>query len=260
MIRTGFNKLHRQGKIMIIPILFDLAALLLGYFILGNQGKAHLSFQVLLNMGMPSLSHIVDQPLLANSFTFLGSALKPSALMVLVVIAFLIIYAYMQGGYMGTLADIQAGKGFNWRTYWAYCNKFWARFILLAILTLTAKSGITAFLVIFLNVSGLGIALLLFMFLRIIYVYLEFTLVLDNMPISKALLSQSYAYFKESFKNTMLVMGAVLITAGLLSLLLHLVWEPLIVAGFIVLYTYLITGLQLALMTVLRDVREEASD
>ncbi|KRG12015.1 hypothetical protein ACA29_13340 [Lederbergia galactosidilytica] len=68
-----------------------------------------------------------------------------------------------------------------------YGKKNWLQFILLGVIMYFLKISLTAFLVIFFSTIGGFVALIALLVLRIVFIYLEFTIVLDKLPIPEAL-------------------------------------------------------------------------
>lgn len=252
---NNIRKIHRNGIIFVYPIVYDLVALTVGLYFIGFNGQSMFSIKLILEMGFPSVGHIANIPLFANQITFLNGPVETTIYSVAIVLILIVFRTFLQGGYIQSLHTVVEGGYYSFSEFIKAGKKNWPQFIILEILLYFLKISLTAFLVIFFPGIGGFVALSTLIILRMIFIYLEFTIVLDRVPIPKAL-TLSRTYLAKSFLPTMLTIIVMYVICSLLSLLLHIMWSPTIVIGMIVVYIYIMTLIQLVFMTILSKIRQ----
>ncbi len=251
----GIRAVHQHWTIFIYPILFDLIGLTLGLYFIGFFGQAFVSVKLILEMGLPSISHISNIPLFANNLFFLTGPVEKTAFLGVILIIMLLFGAFLQGGYIRSLYRIVKKEEYSFVQFIKDGKKYWLQFILLEIIVQLLRIGLTALFLLFLPYIGAFISLVTFIVLRIVFIYLEFTIVIDNVNIPDALkLSRKYLF--KSFLPSLTVVIIMYIVTSSLSLVLHIGWSFPMVICVLFLYAYLMTLIQSVLMCILWHVRE----
>ncbi|MEK3889998.1 hypothetical protein [Bacillus sp. FSL K6-3431] len=250
----AFGNIHRHYTLLLYPILFDLLSLVIGCSIIGFYGKEIVSIRLILEMGLPSVSHLANIPLFANNLEFLNAAVDKPTYTWLVVVIMIIIGAFLQGGYISFLYAVVMNKSFRFSQFLNEGKKYWLQFIFLEVIVFLGKIGVTAFLVLFFNIIGVFASLAFFMFLRIIFIYLEFSIVVDYVSIASAM-KRSRSYLKQSLIVSLALIVVMYAVSSGISLLVHMFWSPYIIIGSILVYAYVMSVIQMALMSVICKVR-----
>ncbi|MDQ8737624.1 hypothetical protein [Paenibacillus sp. LHD-38] len=251
----AFPRLHRQLRLVIYPIILDAVSFMAGWYMIGFSGESRLSCRVILEMGMPSVTHLLNTPLFANQTEFLNIPGKPSFAWIVVALIMLL-SAFAQGGFISALWNMTDSKSVNFKSFIRDGRKHWIRFIGLYVMIMLAKIAVTSLLVMLFGIAGTLVSLLFFIVMRVQFIYLEFTMVIDRMSIDAAL-RQSRRYLKQSGLQTITLLPAMFIVSGGLSLIIHWLWMPLAIAAGIVVYAYLMSAIQLAFMISFRQAREQ---
>lgn len=245
--------MNKHFTIVIYPIIFDLLSIILSLYIVGFYGKEIVSIRLILEMGLPSVSHLSNTPLFMNQMEFLNIPGVPSYSWV-IVIAMIVLSAFLQGGYIYHLYRITNGRQMYFSDFLKEGKRHWLQFIILEMILYFGKIAITGFLVIFFGIIGVFAALVFFVFLRIIFIYLEFTIVVDRIHIVKAL-KRSREYVKKSLPKTLWIVLFMYVLSGGISLLLHLYWQLATIIILVFVYGYVMSVIQVAFMSVLCKVR-----
>jgi hypothetical protein len=185
------------------------------------------------------------------------SDIQMPALAISAVIGFILLYAFAQGGFIGMLHRIVHNESISFRQFLIYASRFWLRFFLLTFILLALQLSIlTFFSFMFQVVIGMFSALATFLFLRIYFIYFEFSIVTDDVWFMEAL-SNSRKYLKNRVRDFYIVVPVIFVTAGILSLILHSVWSISAVVLFIFIYAYVMSATQIALMMTLQQAKNE---
>ncbi|MCJ7840797.1 hypothetical protein MUB24_07730 [Lederbergia sp. NSJ-179] len=255
---NGIRAVHRHWTIFIYPILFDLIGLALGLYFIGFYGKAITSVKLVLEMGLPSISHISNIPLFVNNFFFLTNPAEKTAFLAITLVIMLLVGAFLQGGYIRFLYMIVKKEEYSFFQFIKDGKKYWLQFILLEVIVQLLRIGLTAFLIIFFPYIGSFISLMTFIILRILFIYLEFTIVIDHVSIPDAL-KLSRRYLRKSFLPSLTVVMIMYLVTSSLSLVLHVRWTFSMVICVLLLYAYLMTLIQSVLMSIFCQVRAKNS-
>lgn len=256
MIIQACRKLNRNIVILLFPILFDLLAFILALSFVGFAGKGMVSIRMILEMGMPSISHLSNIPLFSSGFEFLSIAETMPLNALLVTITLVLAGAFLQGSFIGCLTAIAEDRLVAFKDLLRIGLRNWIQFILLEMIFLFGKIGITAFLAMFFGIIGVFASLVFFITLRIVFIYLEFTMVVDRVGVVGAF-KKSRGYLMRSLLVTLPLVLVMYVTASLLSLALHYFWSPVTIIILTVIYAYVMTAIQLSLMTVLHETKAE---
>ncbi|WP_318615654.1 hypothetical protein [Sporosarcina sp. YIM B06819] len=202
------------------------------------------------------MSHLSNIPLLINDMGFLSIPVEIPPIALVITITAIILGAFLQGGYIGYLAAIVENRAFSFKALVSMGLRNWIQFIILEVILFFGKIGVTALLALFFGIIGVFASLVFFITLRIIYIYLEFTMVVDRVGITGAL-KKSRSYLMQSILISLLLVLVMYIVSSLLSFVLHYFWSPIAVIGLTVIYAYVMTAIQLLLMTVLCQLKGE---
>jgi len=253
-IQRAFVQVLRYPILILCPILLDLIAYLLGGALVGFIGTSTLSYRLILEMGLPSVSYLMNTPLLPNQVQFMNLPGVPTIGWAAVVLM-LLLMTFAQGGYIGTLRQASIGEPASVGLFMREGKAYWIRFIFLYLMIMFAKTAVVTLLVMLFQGIGLFLSLLVFIVLRILFIYLEFTIVVNQSQLDAALRG-SRQYFKQSKWKTMMLVFCLFVVSGLMSMLIHQLWSPYAILAGIVLGAYVISAIQLALMMVLCQARE----
>ncbi len=154
LLIQAFRQLNRHLVLVLYPLVFDLIALLIGWSLIGFYGEAQLSLRLILEMGFPSVSHILNTPLLVNTTEFFNAFERTTLLTLLIVLGMVLVGAFMQGGYIGSLYRLVADGTLRFADFLQYGKRNWLRFIFLLIIVFLAKIAVTTFLAMFFGAIG----------------------------------------------------------------------------------------------------------
>lgn len=126
-------------------------------------------------------------------------------------------------------------------------KKYAVRFIFLFMIITAAKTAITTLLAAFLGVIGLFLSLVIFVVLRVIFIYVEYCIVVNQLNVDAAF-RQSRRYFQASSFNTSGIIIVMMISSGVISLLLHYLWSPAAVIIAIPICAVVMGVIQIAFM------------
>lgn len=222
-MKKTFRLLVRNPLIIMYPIILDALSFIIGLMIVGFIGVPSLSIRLILEMGIPSVSYVSNIPQLINQMQFMGDTVSVRAW--IPVIFMLLLMAFAQGGYIASLRNVVEGRPISIGQFMKDGKKYAVRFIFLFMIITAAKTAITTLLAAFLGVIGLFLSLVIFVVLRIIFIYVEYCIVVDQLNVDAAF-RQSRRYFQASSFNTSGIIIVMMISSGLISLLLHYLWSP----------------------------------
>lgn len=255
LFRNAYAQLNRNWTIILYPIVLDIFALWAGWKLGGFSGEQKWSLKWLLDMGLPSLSHLSNIPLFANTMDFLRIfGQEGSAVSTVVIFILLLVLCFVQGGYITGLHTIASDNKPNLAQFFRNGKAFFIHFLLYNMMVYLLKIGVTLGLTAFLGSAGLFLSLLVFIALRIVFIYLEFTMVVDRLSWDQVL-GQSRVYFKSSLSLTSATILVMYVSSGLLSLLLHRLWSIEAVIVGVIVSAYVMTGIQLAFMMILSQTK-----
>ncbi|ULL16294.1 hypothetical protein DVH26_18685 [Paenibacillus sp. H1-7] len=257
MLNDSLGKLARYPLLAIIPIAIDALSVIMGTAMNGFHGNPHFTFKLVLQMGLPSVAAVTEQTFMPGSVQVVGagSVNLPSILGILMYLGiFIAVQSFLQGGYVGLLYDSTDGRRLDSRRFIQYGGRFFLRFLLLnvsVLLILLVIGGIAAFL---LRTPGIILFMILFLWLRVLFLFLEYTIVADDCSILDAI-ARSYEHFQQRTPLTIpLVIAALLINVAA-GLIINALWLPLFFIVLLVLYDTIGAGLQIAFMNEFRRIR-----
>lgn len=240
-----FRMLFKNPLILIYPIILDAISFAIGLMIVGFIGSPSFSVRLILEMGIPSVSYVSNIPQFVNQMQFMGDTVSVRAW--IPVIFVLLLMAFAQGGYIASLRHIVEGKPISVGQFLKDGKKYWVRFIFLFMIITAAKTAMTTLLAAFLGIIGIFLSLVIFVILRIIFIYLEYCIVVDQLNVDAAF-RQSRRYFQASSFNTSGIIIAMMIISGVISLLVHRFWSPFAVIVAIPICALVLGAIQIAFM------------
>ncbi|WP_191271032.1 hypothetical protein [Neobacillus kokaensis] len=256
LVVEAIKKVHRHFTLIFLPVMFDLLSFVVGWLMVGMDGKERISIRLILEMGLPSVSHVSNIPLFANNIDLLKSSGNLPSFSWLIVIGLIIIGAFLQGGYISFLFSIVNGKAFDISNFLHAGKKNWIQFIFLWLILFLGKISVTAFLVLMFKIIGVFAALVLFICLRILFIYLEFTIVVDGVSMAAAF-KTCRGYLKKSLFPSFSLIFIMYFISSLMSYLIHMYWGPYSIIASIFVYGYLMSVIQTIFMMILCRTRDE---
>lgn len=244
-MKKTFRLLVRNPLIIMYPIILDALSFIIGLMIVGFIGVPSLSIRLILEMGIPSVSYVSNIPQFINQMQFMGDTVSVRAW--IPVIFMLLLMAFAQGGYIASIRNVVDGSPISFGQFMKDGKKYAVRFIFLFMIITAAKTAITTLLAAFLGVIGLFLSLVIFVVLRIIFIYVEYCIVVDELNVDAAF-RQSRRYFQASSFNTSGIIIVMMISSGVISLLLHYLWSPAAVVIAIPICAVVIGVIQIAFM------------
>lgn len=244
-MKKTFRLLFKNPLIMMYPIILDALSFIIGLIIVGFIGVPSLSIRLILEMGIPSVSYVSNIPQLINQMQFMGDTISVRAW--IPVLFMLLLMAFAQGGYIASLRNVVEGSPISIGQFMKDGKKYVVRFIFLFMIITAAKTAITTLLAAFLGVIGLFLSLVIFVVLRIIFIYVEYCIVVNQLNVDAAF-RQSRRYFQASSFNTSGIIIVMMISSGVISLLLHYLWSPAAVIIAIPICAVVMGVIQIAFM------------
>jgi hypothetical protein len=253
MISQAFSILGRNKSLAMYPIILDLMSFLIGIAVIGFRGEPKLTLKLALDVGLPSISSVLDRNIMVNGVHF--SMNGPSVPMILVVLffVFLCIGAFLQGGFIGLLYEAGRGQRVSLNLFLEYAKKFWFRFLALELLVVIFSMVLGGLLILVLKILGAILFIILFLVLRVLYIYWEFTVVVEDCGIGEAF-TRSREHFGNRVPETMSVIISMIGMNAAFALVIHALWNPLVFIVTLLVYGYVATGMQMALMLTLNEI------
>ncbi|MGG4107710.1 hypothetical protein AAXB25_27855 [Paenibacillus lautus] len=244
-MKKTFRLLFKNPLIIMYPIILDALSFIIGLIIVGFIGVPSLSIRLILEMGIPSVSYVSNIPQLINQMQFMGDTISVRAW--IPVLFMLLLMAFAQGGYIASLRNVVEGSPISIGQFMKDGKKYAVRFIFLFMIITAAKTAITTLLAAFLGVIGLFLSLVIFVVLRVIFIYVEYCIVVNQLNVDAAF-RQSRRYFQASSFNTSGIIIVMMISSGIISLLLHYLWSPAAVIIAIPICAVVMGVIQIAFM------------
>jgi hypothetical protein len=244
-MKKTFRLLFKNPLIMMYPIILDALSFIIGLIIVGFIGVPSLSIRLILEMGIPSVSYVSNIPQFINQMQFMGDTISVRAW--IPVLFMLLLMAFAQGGYIASLRNVVEGSPISIGQFMKDGKTYVVRFIFLFMIITAAKTAITTLLAAFLGVIGLFLSLVIFVVLRIIFIYVEYCIVVNQLNVDAAF-RQSRRYFQASSFNTSGIIIVMMISSGVISLLLHYLWSPAAVIIAIPICAVVMGVIQIAFM------------
>lgn len=250
MLLSAIRKLPGLPLLVGLPVAVDGLSVLSGILMHGFQGSPHMTFKLAIQMGMPSISAVTEQRFMAGTVQ-LGSdggmQAGSVAAVMLSLIVFLLVQAFFQGGYIGLLREAASERPLSLGVFASYGKRFFARFLLLNLLVLALMLVVGGAAVLLFQGAGAVVSLLVFLILRVWFIYLEFTLVAKNCSIMEAFPRSLRSFRLRTRATTSLIVKAVLLNI-VFGLLVNAIWLSFFFFLLLFLYDYIFAGMQLAFM------------
>lgn len=244
-MKKVFRLLFKNPLILIYPIVLDALSFILGLMIVGFIGSPSFSVRLILEMGIPSVSYVSNIPQLVNQMQFMGNMVSVRAW--IPVIFALLLMAFAQGGYISSLNHIVEGRPISIRQFMKDGKKYWVQFIFFFMIITAAKTAMTTLLAAFLGPIGLFLSLVIFVILRIIFIYVEYCIVVDQLNVNVAF-QQSRRYLPATSISTSGIIIVMMISSGIISLLIHWMWSLVAIIIAIPICAVVLGAIQIAFM------------
>ncbi|SER81160.1 hypothetical protein [Salipaludibacillus aurantiacus] len=255
MIGQGFHTLHSNLKVALYPILIDLTSIIAAVLLGGYHAVSQLSLQLSVAPGLPSLDNAFSEQISLFTFQIDGQlpAFFTPGLMLIVFLLLFVIGIAVEAGFIGLLHRGVTNKETSFKSFLQFGKKFWFRYLGLILLILLASLPVWA-LSIGLGLPGIILSFIALVLLRVMFIYWEFTLIVDDLTVIDAL-SKSYKYFKRGISDTLAVLFIMGLTNTIFGLILSQVPVlPALIVG-IILYGYIMTALLFSLMHTLHRIK-----
>lgn len=165
-----------------------------------------------------------------------------------------VIWSFAQGGYIRTLAAACRGSKLPVSQMMRANLRYGLPFLLLQAAIMFAASAASTLLIVMFGAIGSGAALLFLIVFRILFVYLEFTIVTDRVPFDAAF-RRAFRTLKQHGPASVGMGVAILAVSGLASLAANLLTKPIPLMLILIVYDAVMTVLLLALMLTYREAR-----
>lgn len=243
---------RRNPALAVLPLLLDAASAAAGWWIAGFRGEPGLSIRIVLEMGLPSVAHVLNRPLPAHDPAFAaaaGSGLGWAAFVLLT-----LVYAFAQGGYIGLLNRCAGGGQGTAAAFFRESRRAWPRFAVYRAAILAAKPALSLLLAAMFGISGMFMALLALIAFRVVYLYLEFAMVVEGLDFLRALKPAREA-MRAAARPTLAAAAILFVAAGAFSAAVHLWWKPVVYVPAALVYAFGMAVLQAAFIQLYRAAR-----
>ncbi|WP_339320947.1 hypothetical protein [Paenibacillus sp. FSL W8-0194] len=227
---------RRHPYIVLQPFLIDAILLVVLYGSQASQIQSQWSSRVMLGMGIPSVFQLFSLPF---TWFMLVAAL---------------LWSFAQGGYIRTLDAACRGSELPVSQMMRANLRYGLPFLLLQAAIMLAASAASTLLIVMFGAIGSGAALLFLIVFRILFVYLEFTIVTDRVPFDAAF-RRAFQTLKQHGPASVGMGVAILAVSGLASLAANLFTKPIPLMLILIVYDAVMTVLLLALMLTYREAR-----
>lgn len=253
-MKRVFQKLHQNYWILFIPIAIDLGALIIGLNMIGFYGEPQISFQVILDVGLPSLSHILSTPLFVNSIKIFNLPQGISEPTPLIFLLFIVISAFSKGGLIGILYKVSQNQSIHFNDFLTYGKRFVIKFVIWMIIVNLAITAISLLFMLLFGVMSYFLVLFILIILRVLFIYVEFVFVVERAGFGEAF-SLSRQYLKQSAPSVYMIIGLMFLFAGSISWFVYMFWMPLVLFLSIPVYAYVMCIVYMALMMSLNEAK-----
>jgi hypothetical protein len=257
LLSEAFGKLAKSPLLALIPIVVDGLSVLLGMALHGLNGTPHFTLKLAFQMGLPSISAVTEQQFMPGAVQLAGSGgFNASSVLgiLLYLVLFLVVQAFLQGGYIGLLYEATNGRRLSMADFAAYGSRFFGRILLLDVLVLAFLFIVGGLATAMLRMAGVILFMLIFLLLRVLFLYLEFTLVAEDCSISEAFTRSRDAFRRRTPVTLPLVASAVVVNV-MAGLLINALWHPFLFLILLIAYDVAGACLQLAFMHDYRRIR-----
>lgn len=257
MLFEAFRKLAKYQLLVVIPVVVDGLSVLFGTAMHGFNGTPHFTLKLALQMGLPSISAVTEQRFMPGSVQIVGDGYNATSVFgVLFYFALvLVVQAFLQGGYIGLLHEAANRRRLSMKLFAAYGRRFFGRFLLLDILVLAFLFMLGGLAAAMLKMPGIILFTIIFLLLRVLFLFLEFTLVVDDCSIAEAF-SRSRNAFRHRTSDTMPLVVITILVNFVAGFLVNALWLPFLFLVLLIMYDIVSAGLQVAFMDDYRRIQE----
>lgn len=235
-ILQSFRTLMRHSYVVIQPIIIDMILLAILITTQPWQLESQWSSRVILSMGIPSVFQLFSLPF--------------SWFLLLVII----LWSFGQGGYIQAIAAACKDNKLTVTQMMKANSRYGIPFMLLQFAIMLSTSALAALLLLLFGGIGPGAVLVFFIAFRVLFVYLEFTIVTDKVPFDAAF-RRAFHTFKQHWPASIGMAVTILAFSGVASLLANWYTAPLLLVLILVLYNVAMSVLLIALMHTYNEAR-----
>ncbi len=251
-LSRGFNLATKYYPLVLLAAFVDL--LNIGEISRRFQGGFHIKFTV--PSALPSLTQVLPDPPAAGGsfvnidipFAYLGGAA------LLLFIAFIVLSAYLKGGFLGCVLEGLTGGPVDREVFFAYARKFWSRFLIQAVIMFAA--------VIFLGLLIVGIGPLAFLFIIVLLVayflliFWDYSLVREDMGVVDAA-ERSWRLVTANPGPVILFFVPIILLTAFFSVVANVLASTPLVLVALAAYAYLGTSIIFAVMSFYMELTGE---
>lgn len=255
-MNRSFSLLRRNLGLILVPVIMDIIAFFTGLLAVGFFGEPSFQLKLFLTVGVPSIGDILENNFLAGGNINLTGTPEAAGIAVLLFLIFLVLSAFIEAGFIGLLYETARNEvSPSVSNFAGYAKRFGLRFLGLRLLIfiVTLVGFVFGLLLFFVGVIAF---MIIFIILRIKYIYWEFTIVAEDLGILEAFQRSRELYDQRSPELANIIIK-ILAANFLFGLALNFLWMPIILFIGIFLYAYVATGLQLELMLSLPGLKNE---
>ncbi len=256
MISKGFERLNQHLSLAAYSIVTDLIGFFFSLGLTGFPGESKFTLKFAIETGLPSIASVIDQKYATGGLNLqlIGNdAGTTTSFIFLTFIFFLIVGSWIEAGFIGLLHEVVQNNRVSFHQFLEYGRRFFLRMLGLEIFIILFMIITTAILLLILNFVGAILMIVLFIILRILYIYWEFTVVVEDLGVWEAF-TRCREHFRNREEHTVQVIIAILFTGMVFGLVVNGLWHPVVLFLAIFGYGYIATGLQVALMFTLHQI------
>lgn len=245
MFSEAFTKTSRYRALFLLPIGLDLLSFMIGILMVGYHGGSKATIRLALQVGIPSVSSVVSRSVMVGGIGL--SMIGAAAVMIVIMLLFFVLRAFLMGGYIGLLQHAAEEESPSVSRFMEQSSHYFLRFIIIELLIAFITVVCGAALLILLRGAGMFIFFVLFLAMRIMYIYLEFTVAVDDCSVKTALLRSRYYFANRLQETSAVILWIILLGIGGGYVMNLDVPVSLFVLEILV-YDFIAAALQLALM------------
>ncbi|AOM81516.1 hypothetical protein [Salisediminibacterium beveridgei] len=257
MILNGFSLAREKWQVLLYPAVLDLISLVFTFGVAGYSMQQTVTYQIV-SIGplFPSINDILTEPneLLAMNVEMNVPGAGITAGLLLFLLLFMFVGVLVEAGFFHLIWQGASGNGdVTFENFLTGAKRFWVRFLLLYVLLIVLLI-VPLILMSFFGLFGLILVGIGVLILRVMFIYLEFTIIADDIGIFDAI-GQSFAYFKETGGELIVLLFAMAAATALIGFIVNYLAMPALVILMTPVYLFVVTGFMFALALMLEKAR-----
>lgn len=257
MITKGFVLAREKWQVLLYPAFLDLISLVFTFGVAGYSMQQTVTYQIFaIGPSLPSINDILAEPneLLGMNVELGVPGAGATAGILLFLLVFIFIGIFIEAGFFHLIWQGAAGNGdISFSQFIDGAKRFWVRFLLLYVLLIVLLI-VPLILMSFFGFFGLILVGVGVLILRVVFIYLEFTIIADDIGIFDAL-GQSFAYFKQTGGEIIVLLFAMAAATALIGFIINYAALPFLVILMTPVYLFVVTGFMFALALMLEEAR-----